>query len=95
MSSSIGPLKSRRLGERCTLNLSRAQTSSCWCGVLIKRGGASFLRINRIELTCSNLYSNEDIGLSEINCVESEKSADEIDNYLVNPDTYVARDGTE
>ncbi|GFY29887.1 hypothetical protein TNCV_4072001 [Trichonephila clavipes] len=24
--------------ERCTLNLSRAQTSSCWSGVVVKRG---------------------------------------------------------
>ncbi|GFU98478.1 transposable element Tcb1 transposase [Trichonephila clavipes] len=29
-SSSPVPLKSRRVGQRCTLNLSRAQTSSCW-----------------------------------------------------------------
>ncbi|GFV37682.1 uncharacterized protein TNCV_2707971 [Trichonephila clavipes] len=33
-SSSPGPLKIRRVGERCTLNLSRVQTSSCWCGVV-------------------------------------------------------------
>ncbi|GFY31524.1 uncharacterized protein TNCV_4693681 [Trichonephila clavipes] len=26
---------------RCTLNLSRAETSSRWCGVVVKRGGAS------------------------------------------------------
>ncbi|GFW04371.1 uncharacterized protein TNCV_877431 [Trichonephila clavipes] len=31
MSSSPVPLKTRRVGERCTLNLSRAETSSCWC----------------------------------------------------------------
>ncbi|GFW23448.1 hypothetical protein TNCV_3805451 [Trichonephila clavipes] len=31
-SSSSVPLKIRRVGERCTLNLSRAQTSSRWCG---------------------------------------------------------------
>ncbi|GFS61310.1 hypothetical protein TNCV_3105261 [Trichonephila clavipes] len=31
-SSSPVPLKSRRVGKRCTLNLSRAQTSFCWCG---------------------------------------------------------------
>ncbi|GFT04095.1 gag-pol polyprotein [Trichonephila clavipes] len=37
-SSSPVPLKTRRLGERCTLNLSRAQTSSCWSGVVVKRG---------------------------------------------------------
>ncbi|GFW23111.1 hypothetical protein TNCV_3802121 [Trichonephila clavipes] len=33
------PPKTRRVGQRCTLNLSRAETSSRWCGV--RRGGAS------------------------------------------------------
>ncbi|GFW19639.1 hypothetical protein TNCV_1605301 [Trichonephila clavipes] len=33
--------KSRRAGQRCTLNLSRAETSVRWCGVVIRRGGAS------------------------------------------------------
>ncbi|GFT57033.1 uncharacterized protein TNCV_1690981 [Trichonephila clavipes] len=41
MSSSPVPLKTRRVGERCTLNLSIAQTSSRWCGVVVRRGGAS------------------------------------------------------
>ncbi|GFT22749.1 uncharacterized protein TNCV_1856281 [Trichonephila clavipes] len=35
------PLKTRRVGQRCTLNLSRAETSSRWCGVVVRRGGAS------------------------------------------------------
>ncbi|GFT24300.1 uncharacterized protein TNCV_3251761 [Trichonephila clavipes] len=35
------PLKTRRAGQRCTLNLSRAETSSRWCGVVVRRGGAS------------------------------------------------------
>ncbi|GFW80414.1 uncharacterized protein TNCV_2945461 [Trichonephila clavipes] len=39
MSSSRVPLKTRRVGERCTLNLSRAQISFRWCGVLVRRGG--------------------------------------------------------
>ncbi|GFW44784.1 RRM domain-containing protein [Trichonephila clavipes] len=30
--SSPVPLKTRRVGQRCTLNLSRAETSSRWCG---------------------------------------------------------------
>ncbi|GFW71614.1 uncharacterized protein TNCV_2548281 [Trichonephila clavipes] len=34
------PLKTRRVGQRCTLNLSRAETSSRWCGVVVRRGGA-------------------------------------------------------
>ncbi|GFT19653.1 uncharacterized protein TNCV_2535171 [Trichonephila clavipes] len=40
-SSSLVPLKTRRVGQRCTLNLSRAETSSRWCGVVVRRGGAS------------------------------------------------------
>ncbi|PRD37704.1 UNVERIFIED_CONTAM: hypothetical protein NCL1_05223 [Trichonephila clavipes] len=40
-SSSPVPLKTGRVGQRCTLNLSRAETSSRWCGVVIRRGGAS------------------------------------------------------
>ncbi|GFU87251.1 uncharacterized protein TNCV_738281 [Trichonephila clavipes] len=33
--------KTRRVGHRCTLNLSRAAMSSRWCGVVVRRGGAS------------------------------------------------------
>ncbi|GFX67040.1 uncharacterized protein TNCV_589561 [Trichonephila clavipes] len=40
-SSSPVPLKSRRVGQRSTLHLSRAETSSRWCGVVVRRGGAS------------------------------------------------------
>ncbi|GFY19421.1 probable RNA-directed DNA polymerase from transposon X-element [Trichonephila clavipes] len=40
-SSSPVPLKTRRVGQRCTLNLSRVETSSRWCGVVVRRGGAS------------------------------------------------------
>ncbi|GFW06232.1 uncharacterized protein TNCV_37071 [Trichonephila clavipes] len=29
------PLKAHRVGKRCTLNMSRAQTSSHWCGVIV------------------------------------------------------------
>ncbi|GFT51682.1 uncharacterized protein TNCV_2421431 [Trichonephila clavipes] len=38
MGSSPVPLKTRRVGQRCTLNLSRAETSSRWCGVVVRRG---------------------------------------------------------
>ncbi|GFX29610.1 uncharacterized protein TNCV_4776821 [Trichonephila clavipes] len=31
------PLKTRRVGQQCTLNLSRAETSSRWCGVVVWR----------------------------------------------------------
>ncbi|GFT15748.1 uncharacterized protein TNCV_4943071 [Trichonephila clavipes] len=39
--SSPVPLKTRRVGMRCMLNMSRAETSSRWCGVVVRRGGAS------------------------------------------------------
>ncbi|GFV63268.1 hypothetical protein TNCV_3078731 [Trichonephila clavipes] len=41
MSSSPVPLKTHRVVERCTLNLSRAQTASRWCGVVVRSGNAS------------------------------------------------------
>ncbi|GFX57444.1 transposable element Tcb2 transposase [Trichonephila clavipes] len=41
MSSSPIPLKTRRVGQRCTLKLSRAETSCRWCGVEVRREGAS------------------------------------------------------
>ncbi|GFW34959.1 hypothetical protein TNCV_978971 [Trichonephila clavipes] len=41
MSSSPVQLKTRLVGQRSTLNLSRAETSSRWCGVVVRRRGAS------------------------------------------------------
>ncbi|GFT93095.1 hypothetical protein TNCV_4400851 [Trichonephila clavipes] len=41
-SSSPVPLKTRRVGQRCTLNQSRAETSSRWCGVVVRREEAEF-----------------------------------------------------
>ncbi|GFX48988.1 uncharacterized protein TNCV_2797791 [Trichonephila clavipes] len=38
MSWSPVPLKTRHVGERCTLNQSRAQTSSRWSSVIVRRG---------------------------------------------------------
>ncbi|GFX70319.1 hypothetical protein TNCV_2955391 [Trichonephila clavipes] len=40
-SSSPVPQKTRRIGQRCTLNLSRAEMSSRWCGVVVRRGCSS------------------------------------------------------
>ncbi|GFS51572.1 hypothetical protein TNCV_549861 [Trichonephila clavipes] len=34
--------KTRRVGQRCTLNLSRAETSSRWCGVIINLRNSIF-----------------------------------------------------
>ncbi|GFV54459.1 uncharacterized protein TNCV_2865431 [Trichonephila clavipes] len=39
-SSSPVPLKTRRVGQRCMLNLSRAETSSRWRVVVVRRGVA-------------------------------------------------------
>ncbi|GFW57264.1 uncharacterized protein TNCV_541781 [Trichonephila clavipes] len=44
MSSSLVPLKTHRVGQRCTLNLSRAETSSHWCGVVVRRAGCQLRR---------------------------------------------------
>ncbi|GFT09729.1 hypothetical protein TNCV_1651041 [Trichonephila clavipes] len=44
-SSSPIPVKSRCVGVRCTLNLSRAQTSSCWSGVVVKKASSSIILV--------------------------------------------------
>ncbi|GFW44050.1 hypothetical protein TNCV_998151 [Trichonephila clavipes] len=36
-----GDVLDRRVGQRCTLNRSRAETSSRWYGMVVRRGGAS------------------------------------------------------
>ncbi|GFV12050.1 transposable element Tc1 transposase [Trichonephila clavipes] len=54
-SSSPVPLKTRRVGQRCTLNLSRAETSSRWCGVVVRRGGCH-LRCRPRHLTMVQNY---------------------------------------
>ncbi|GFW11534.1 uncharacterized protein TNCV_3810531 [Trichonephila clavipes] len=40
-SSNLIPLKTGRVGQRCTLHLSRAEASSQRCGVVVRRGGSS------------------------------------------------------
>ncbi|GFV39459.1 uncharacterized protein TNCV_4796561 [Trichonephila clavipes] len=55
MSSIQVPLKTRRVGQRCTLNLSRAETSSRWCGVVVRRGGCQ-LRCRPRHLTMVQNY---------------------------------------
>ncbi|GFX52103.1 uncharacterized protein TNCV_4654321 [Trichonephila clavipes] len=53
--SSPVPLKTRRVGQQCTLNLSRAETSSRWCGVVVRRGGCQ-LRCRPRHLTMVQNY---------------------------------------
>ncbi|GFW86498.1 ntA domain-containing protein [Trichonephila clavipes] len=55
MSSIPVPLKTRRVGQRCTLNLSRVETSSRWCGVVVRRGGCQ-LRCRPRHLTMVQNY---------------------------------------
>ncbi|GFV10390.1 transposable element Tcb1 transposase [Trichonephila clavipes] len=55
-SSSLVPLKTRRVGQRCTLNLSRAETSSLWCGVVVRRGGGCQLKCRPRHLTMVQNY---------------------------------------
>ncbi|GFX34045.1 DDE_3 domain-containing protein [Trichonephila clavipes] len=55
MGSSPVPLKTRRVGQRCTLNPSRAETSSRWCGVGVRRGGCQ-LRCRPRHLTMVQNY---------------------------------------
>ncbi|GFT79341.1 uncharacterized protein TNCV_3275681 [Trichonephila clavipes] len=54
-SSSPVPLKTHRVGQRCTLNLSRAETSSRWCGVVVRRGECQ-LRCRPRHLTMVQNY---------------------------------------
>ncbi|GFV13947.1 uncharacterized protein TNCV_524241 [Trichonephila clavipes] len=53
--SSPVPLKTRLVGQRCTLSLSRAETSSRWCGVVVRRGGCQ-LRCRPRHLTMVQNY---------------------------------------
>ncbi|GFV56273.1 uncharacterized protein TNCV_106291 [Trichonephila clavipes] len=55
MSSSPVPLKTRQVGQRCTLNMSRAETSFRWCGVVVRRGGCQF-RCRPPQLTMVQNY---------------------------------------
>ncbi|GFU17355.1 uncharacterized protein TNCV_4239631 [Trichonephila clavipes] len=41
MSSNPVPLKTDRVGQLCKLNLWRAETSSRWCSMVVRREGAS------------------------------------------------------
>ncbi|GFV35993.1 uncharacterized protein TNCV_2867511 [Trichonephila clavipes] len=65
MSLSPVPLNTRRVGERCMLNLSKAQTSSRWCSVVEERGASSgtlpprYLTMDQnYEIRCQKLLCN-------------------------------------
>ncbi|GFS97732.1 uncharacterized protein TNCV_2558861 [Trichonephila clavipes] len=54
-SSSPVPQKTRHVEQRCMLNLSRTETSSRWCGVVVRRGGCK-LRCRPRHLTMVQNY---------------------------------------
>ncbi|GFX28270.1 uncharacterized protein TNCV_1125241 [Trichonephila clavipes] len=56
------PLNTRHIGERCTLNLLTAQTSSRWSGVVVKRGQ---LKCHPRHLT---LVQNYEVRLQKPSC---------------------------
>ncbi|GFV56691.1 uncharacterized protein TNCV_4651871 [Trichonephila clavipes] len=55
ISSSSLTIKINRVGQRRTLNLSRPETSSRWCGVVVRRGGCQ-LRCQTRHLTLVQNY---------------------------------------
>ncbi|GFU85325.1 uncharacterized protein TNCV_2386301 [Trichonephila clavipes] len=64
MSSSPVPLQTHRVEERCTLNLSRAQRSSRWCGVEARRGSCQ-LRCRPRHLT---MVQNDELRRQKPSC---------------------------
>ncbi|GFV33711.1 uncharacterized protein TNCV_4568261 [Trichonephila clavipes] len=63
-SSSPVSLKTRFVGKRCTLNLSRTQMSSRWCGVVARRGGYQ-LRCRPRHLT---MIQNDEVHHQKPSC---------------------------
>ncbi|GFV79219.1 uncharacterized protein TNCV_70871 [Trichonephila clavipes] len=59
MSSSPVPLKTHRVEQRCTLNLSRAETSSRWCGVVVLESNLE-KHSSRVQ-SCRNLLNRTQI----------------------------------
>ncbi|GFT58455.1 tyrosine-protein phosphatase non-receptor type 4 [Trichonephila clavipes] len=74
MSSRPVPLKTHRVGERCTLNLLRARTSSRWCGVVVRRGGAG----SGVERNQSETLSSKtgDVSHEEADFNETQRNDD-------------------
>ncbi|GFU95787.1 uncharacterized protein TNCV_4903791 [Trichonephila clavipes] len=51
------PLETRRVEHQCTLNLSRAEMSSRWCGVVVRREGASSCVVHVTRAWFKNKWS--------------------------------------
>ncbi|GFS74089.1 uncharacterized protein TNCV_3280501 [Trichonephila clavipes] len=50
------PLKTCRVGQQCTLDMSRTETSLRWCGVIVRRVGCQ-LRCRPRHLTMVQNYA--------------------------------------
>ncbi|GFX90003.1 hypothetical protein TNCV_887011 [Trichonephila clavipes] len=62
MSSSTVPLKTHRVGYGCMLNLSRTETSSRWCGVVVRRGGSSSGVVHVLTMVQNDEWLNSPLG---------------------------------
>ncbi|GFY25571.1 uncharacterized protein TNCV_2486911 [Trichonephila clavipes] len=78
MSLNPVPLKSRRVGTQCALNQSRAQKSSRWWGVLIRRGGASsgvirvtspWLKMTRSVTKSPRIPEQRNVNILSLTCI--------------------------
>ncbi|GFX16068.1 hypothetical protein TNCV_4703261 [Trichonephila clavipes] len=63
------PIKIRRVGQRCMINLSRAETSCRWCGVIVRRGWC------QLKVSLSSLDHGSELRGSSPIVLESLKSA--------------------
>ncbi|GFV95074.1 hypothetical protein TNCV_3708701 [Trichonephila clavipes] len=70
-------------------------SSDVWGGGCIDQGSDPKIALQSEFLLGSHADSDEDIRVIESDLEEFKESADVIDNIRVNPDTYVARHGTE
>ncbi|GFV42671.1 uncharacterized protein TNCV_840261 [Trichonephila clavipes] len=83
MSSSPVSLKIHHVGEQCTLNLSRAQMSSHWSGVVVRKEDA--LRCRPRHLTMVQNY--------EVRC-QNPRVAEQCDlniHSLIHPTAYIGK----
>ncbi|GFS47718.1 histone-lysine N-methyltransferase SETMAR [Trichonephila clavipes] len=83
-SSSPVPLKTRRVGQRCTLNLSRAETSSRWSGTPIK-ADKSILEFVQSSKNINDADSNNE---NEMNNAAPYPTSSEIRNIMKSMRSY-------
>ncbi|GFU63387.1 uncharacterized protein TNCV_44331 [Trichonephila clavipes] len=69
-SSSPVPQKTRRVGQPCTLNLSRTEMSSRWCGVVVRRGWCQ-LKCRPRHLTMLQNYEPDGHGYELVSSVRA------------------------